>query len=488
MDSIDSDLHTEAIRLTRSPRRGDLVIPLLTVLVDAFAIQLSFLLSYWLRFHSSVFSLFGFGPADVPPIAGYWKGSFVVTLVWLMLFHARKMYRARRSVSLIEELLNVIRIGSIGMLIVMSAAFFYRDFSYSRIVFGLIWVSAISTIFLGRAVVASVERKLHRRGFNLKSAVIIGGESLANEIVTRLNGHPSFGFKMIAYFADNPAHEELALSTLHYGGPITGSAEFVRQENIETVFIALRSKDQPKLFELISDCEGINVEFMMIPDVLDILTSQVTLRELEGIPLLTLKRNPLTFWGRTTKRAMDILLSAFLLVTLSPVLLVVALLVKLSSKGPVLFKQVRVGIDGVQFTMAKFRSMRLDAEAATGPVWAKERDPRRTPIGIFLRKFSLDELPQLLNVLKGEMSLVGPRPERPMFVDQFKRLVPKYLDRHRVKTGMTGWAQVNGLRGDTSLERRIKFDLYYIENWSIGFDIRILLMTVRAALRVKEVH
>jgi len=467
-------------------RPGDLLIPFLAVVCDAIAIEFSFLFSYWLRFHSSLFESLGFAHVPAPPIEGYWLGSLAVVVVWLILLNARKMYGARRSVSLIDELMNIVKVGSVGMLIVMSAAFFYRDFSYSRIVFGLIWMSSITGIFIGRMFVLSLERRLYRQGKNLRQAIVIGSDSLANEVYRRLNAHPSFGFTIVGYFADAKAPTEAGLSATPHLGSVPAASDYIRRQGIELVFIALRSKDHPRLFELISECEGVNVEFMMVPDVLEILTSQVKLRELEGVPFLTLKSIPLSMWGRISKRAMDVLVASALVAVLSPLLLVIMILIRLTSRGPMFYKQERVGIDGQKFTMLKFRSMKTAAEAESGPVWAKGDDPRRTPIGVFLRKTSLDELPQLFNVLKGDMSLVGPRPERPYFVDQFKHLVPKYLDRHRVKTGITGWAQVNGLRGDTSLEERIRYDLYYIENWSLAFDIKILLMTIKAALKVHE--
>jgi exopolysaccharide biosynthesis polyprenyl glycosylphosphotransferase len=227
---------------------------------------------------------------------------------------------------------------------------------------------------------------------------------------------------------------------------------------------------------------------MMVPDLLQVLASQVRLTELEGIPFLEIKSLPFTPWGRITKRAFDLLVAAVSLAFLSPLLLFLAALVRVDSRGPALFRQQRVGLDGKPFTMYKFRTMiaeadRMDAQAGLGI----RNDPRRTRVGAILRKTSLDELPQLFNVLRGEMSLVGPRPERVRYVEQFGANVPKYLDRHRVKTGVTGWAQVNGLRGNTSIEERVKYDLYYIENWSLVFDIKILLRTIRAALSFKDV-
>ncbi len=469
-------------------RRGDFLIPFLTVLSDAIAIEFAFLFSYWLRFQSPLVNYLGVKEMGGPPFSGYLFGSFFIAFVWLLLFQARQMYGVRRSVTLSDELLNIVKVVSWGMLIVMSAAFFYREFSYSRIVFGFLWVASIAFVFLGRTALHSLERRFYRKGRHLKHAIIVGSDTLANQVFVELNRHPSFGFNILGYFADAPADKELNLNNASHLGPLSETATFIRENNLELVFIALQSKDHHRLFEIISESEGVNVEFMMVPDVLDILTSDVKVKELQGIPFLTIKSVPITIWGRITKRTFDLVVSAALLFAFSPIWLLLALAVKLSSRGPVFFKQERLGMDGRKFTMFKFRSMRIDAEVQTGPVWTAKDDPRRTPIGVLLRKTSMDEIPQLINVLKGEMSLVGPRPERPYFVEQFKHLVPKYLDRHRVKTGMTGWAQVNGFRGDTSLEDRIKYDLYYIENWSLAFDIKILLRTIRAALLFKEVH
>ena len=469
-------------------RRGDLLIPFLTVVFDSLAIEIAFLFSYWLRFRSTFFESLGFVHGDSPPIEGYLIGSFFVIIVWLMLFDARRMYGARRSVNLSDELVNVVKVVSLGMLVVMSAAFFYRDFSYSRVVFGLLWVTSITSIFLGRAAVQAFERRLYRKGRHLQHAIIIGSDSPANQVYARLNGHASFGFFIVGYFADAPAHEELTLSKAPYLGTISDASSYIQRHRIELAFIALRSQDHPSLFELISECEGVNIEFMMVPDVLEILTSQMKVRELEGIPFLRIKGIPFTTWGRISKRAFDIVVSGLILLLLSPVWLLIALLIRFDSKGPGFFKQERIGLDGEGFTMYKFRSMNAGAEQFDDRARLGIRnDPRRTRMGTFLRKTSLDELPQLYNVIRGEMSLVGPRPERTRFVEEFREVVPKYLDRHRVKTGVTGWAQVNGLRGDTSIEERIKYDLYYIENWSLTFDIKILLRTLRASLTFKDV-
>ncbi len=479
---------TAPIPVPDRSRKGDLLIPLLRVACDAVAVEASLLFSYWLRFQSPLFASFGLEPVEPPSFDTYLGSSAVMLVAWLLIFSSAKAYRSRRQISLSDELIAIARGATIGMLIIMSAAFLYRGFSFSRTVFVLIWVTSIAFVFAARVLVASVERKMHRRGLSLRRAVIVGNDALANDVYTRLHRHPSFGFDIVGYFADAPCDPSLKLSSLAYRGPITGAAEQFRAESVELVFTALRAAEHQRLFDLVSDCEGLDIQFMMVPDVMEVLTSNVQMAEYDGLPFLALKRNPLTGWGRIAKRMMDLLFSAALLLALSPLLLLIAILVRATSRGPVFYRQERVGIDGIPFLMLKFRSMRMNAESETGPIWATKGDARRTAIGTLLRKTSLDELPQLFNVLRGEMSLVGPRPERPYFVERFKEMVPKYLDRHRVKTGMTGWAQVNGLRGDTSIEERIKYDLYYIENWSLAFDIKILLRTIRAALSIKEAH
>lgn len=462
-------------------------VPVLAACSDALAIASAFILAYWIRFHTSFFGSFGFLMEEAPPFSAYLLGSVFVIFVWLAIFRSRRMYRARRNANLSDEVFNIIRVVSFGMLIVMSAAFFYRAFSYSRIVFGMVWAFSIIGITLGRMVIQWAERRSYRKGRHLQRAVIIGNGDLADEVYRRLHRHGSFGFDIAGYFADAPAGTGSALAAAPCLGTVADAPGFIRENGIRLAFIALTSRDQPRLFTLISECEGVNIEFMLVPDMLDVLTSQVRVRDLEGIPFLRVKTIPLGAFGQVVKRLFDIVVAGSILIVLSPLIALIALAVRLTSPGPVLFRQQRVGLDGTEFAMLKFRSMvpgaeHFDAQAGLGI----RNDPRRTPIGKVLRRFSLDELPQLWNVVRGDMSLVGPRPERTHIVREFGQIVPRYLDRHRVKTGVTGWAQVNGLRGDTSIEERIKYDLYYIENWSIAFDIRILLRTLRAALTFKE--
>jgi exopolysaccharide biosynthesis polyprenyl glycosylphosphotransferase len=472
-----------------NPRRNDFLIPTLAVIFDSAAIELSFLFSYWLRFETTFLNFLPL-TEDIPPLKAYIYGSFVIIPIWLMISNSQNMYGARRNVALTDELFSIVKIVTIGMLVVMSTAFFYRAFSYSRVVFGVLWFSSIVTIFTSRFILLQIEKALYAKGRELRNAVIIGCNDTANQIFKSLHNHPLLGYRLIGYFSDTPCSHLLPLTEAKHLGTLPQAPDKLVEERIELALISLENGEHPQLYKLLQECEGVNIEFLMVPDILEIMASptKIEMREIEGLPFIRIKGVPMTTWGRITKRIFDLFVSIILIILFSPLLILISLLIKLGSKGPVFYMQKRVGLDGKQFDMIKFRSMKVEAEQHTGPTWAKEEDPRRTKIGVFFRKTSLDELPQLFNVIKGDMSLVGPRPERPYFVEQFKTLVPKYLDRHRVKTGMTGWAQVNGLRGNTSLEERIKYDIYYIENWSLGFDIKILVKTLKVFLLIKDVH
>jgi exopolysaccharide biosynthesis polyprenyl glycosylphosphotransferase len=465
-------------------RRNDILIPACTVLSDIIAIEAAFLVSYYLRFQTSFLRFLPLTEA-VPPLQAYVVGSLVVIPVWVLLFNSRKMYGARRNVAPVDDLLAIFRTVTLGMMIILTAAFFERSFSYSRVVFVLLWATAILILFGGRMVIGVLERWLYRRGRELRNAVIVGSAEIANQVFTALGVHPLLGYRIVGYLSVEPCAEGSPLAAAAYLGRLEEIAGIVQRERIELVLVALGSGQQQHLPMVVQECEGINIEFMLVPDFIHTMSSPMRVTEIGGIPFVRLKGVPMTSWGRLIKRSFDVIVSLLLLLILSPFLLCIASLIRLGSRGPIFYTQTRIGIDGRKFEMIKFRSMVQDAEKASGPVWAGGDDPRQTAVGRFLRRTSLDELPQLFNVLRGDMSLVGPRPERPYFVEKFSQenagesiRVPKYLDRHRLRTGMTGWAQVNGLRGKTSIEERIKYDLYYIENWSFGFDLKILLRTV----------
>jgi len=464
--------------MTRTEEKNGLFIPFLQVVTDIIGIECSFLLSYWLRFYSPLTKL-------IPVVKGfpsfkiYFLSSWAVVFIWLIIFKMLGFYGARRNVNKIDEFYRITKGVTLGMLVVTSATFYYRDFSYSRLVFIMIWGFSILLITFFRSLLISYEKHLHRKGKGLLNAAIVGSSRWSSNIFEKVNRHPGLGLKIAGYVGEN----KFLSKKLTCLGNFAQIAEIARKNKIDVFFLALDEKENSQLISLLNKCTGLNIEFYLVPDLLDMVTSRLRVENLEGLPVLKIKDVAIAGWNSVFKRIFDLTISFTVLMILWPLWIIIAVAVKMDSKGSVFYKQRRVGLDGKEFNLIKFRTMFMDAEKKTGPVWAKRKDPRVTRIGRILRRTSLDELPQLINVLKGEMSLVGPRPERPHFVEQFKEKVPKYLERHRVKSGMTGWAQVNGLRGNVPIEERTKYDIYYVENWSLFFDIKIILMTIWAVIK-----
>jgi len=461
-------------------RRQDLLIPLLTVISDAIAIEASFLFSYWLRFFSTLTQYIPIS-YGLPPLEAYIKSSLVVIPVWCWLFQTRHLYVPRRITSFSDEFFAVVRLVVLGMLVVMAGAFFYRAFSYSRIVFWILGISAVIFISVGRFILMKFEQFWYAHGHDLKRVLIVGTSPVASKIFHSLTTHHSLGYEVLGYCSAQ-GNIENEMKDVPYIGTASSVPDLIKEQKVDVILIALNETEYSHLYNLVSDCQGLNVEMMMVPDILELMTSQVKIKHIEGIPFLGIKSPTLSTWNFIVKRAFDLIFASLTLLLASPIFLLIAILIKLDSKGQIFYLQERVGLDGEVFKVIKFRSMRTDAEQSTGPVWSQKDDSRATKLGRFLRRFSLDELPQLLNVIKGDMSLVGPRPERPHFVEQFKKQVPRYLERHRAKTGITGWAQVNGLRGNASIVERTKYDTYYIEHWSLVFDLKIILKTIHAVL------
>jgi exopolysaccharide biosynthesis polyprenyl glycosylphosphotransferase len=463
--------------------KKDIFIPFLLILADIIGIELSFIFSYWIRFYSPLKNNFEF-VSSIPPLFPYIYGSLFIIPIWLILFNIRKMYSSGRILSISEEFIPVIKVVTTGMFVLLSVAFFYRDFSYSRIVFVLIFFNSIVFILICRGIVLKIEKFIYKRGMQLKNVLIIGANQNARKIYIDLLKSKDYGLNLTGYCSD----EKIENSDFKHLGQINELRKIILEKNIEIVMAALSTNDHNLLFSLIEQCEGLNIEFMFMPDILELMNNRIRVKVIKGIPFLRLKGIPISGWNRLLKRSFDLVFSILFLVFSLPVSLFISLLIKLESRGPLFYSQERVGLEGIIFKLIKFRSMRIDSEDRSGPVWAKENDARTTKIGKFIRKYSIDEIPQFINVLKGDMSVVGPRPERPFFVEQFKEKIPKYLERHRVKTGLTGWAQVNGLRGNTPLDERIRFDIYYIENWSLLLDIMIIIKTFREVFFSKNAY
>jgi exopolysaccharide biosynthesis polyprenyl glycosylphosphotransferase len=318
----------------------------------------------------------------------------------------------------------------------------------------------------------------------IQKIILVGSSDIIPHFIAQFNRDVHHYLQISGYCSDR----EVSQVNIPFLGITRELDTIIQTVKPEGILLAFNAHDHDKILDILSTLEGKNIEILFVPDIFDMITSHTGILEISGMPVYRLKSTPLSGWQGLTKRVFDFMVSVIGLFLLSPLFLIIAVLVKLGSKGPVFYKQNRIGLDGREFNMLKFRSMIGEAEKNTGPVWAKKNDPRVTTIGRFLRRTSLDELPQLINVLKGEMSLVGPRPERKKFVYEFQQYIPKYTERHRVRSGVTGWAQVNGLRGQSPIEKRTQYDVYYIENWSLWFDIKIILMTFMAIIRGENAY
>ena len=361
----------------------------------------------------------------------------------------------------------------------------YRALEPPRLMLVYWALLSIGLVWLTRVVLDALLREAHRRGRDLERVLIVGDGEQAQVVEAKIQSAPELGYR-VAGFIGNGSANAMVQPVL---GGLADIPDIVRDHAVGEVIIAWAGISHHQLVDIVTGCTRQRVDIKIFPDIFDLMAREVETSELTGLPLMRVRDVALRGWMRFLKRALDVGVSWSLLVLLSPWLLFMALLVKLTSpRGPVLHVQERVGLDGRPFFMLKFRSMRPDAEAESGPVWTVPNDPRRTRLGATIRRFSLDEFPQLVNVLVGEMSLVGPRPERPEFVAQYANLVPRYRERHMEKAGMTGWAQVNGLRGMTSIVERTEYDLFYVETWSLAFDIKILLKTLAAVIRDRNAY
>jgi Undecaprenyl-phosphate glucose phosphotransferase len=450
----------------------------LTLAADLLLIAACWVLAYALRFHV-------FPTGDTPPFRGYALQLVPILLVWGFAFHAFDLYRPNRLGSRVSEWFDVAKASTLGALVLVAImTFAFRDHQYSRLVIVLFWAVSIVAVSFSRAVFREALRFARRHGFNQRYAIVVGGGEPAAEVLRVLRRRPDVGIRVLGMLSDK---QEVPDNVRWLGGIEDVRAVLDRQQ-VDIVFIALPHADYSRITAVLHGIGDDPLAIHLIPDVFGLASLRGGVEEFEMVPFIHLRESPLYGWNRVLKRGFDLAGGALALALAAPVMLAIVVALKLTSPGPVLYRQERMGVDGRRFHMLKFRTMRVDAEAATGPVWARPDDPRRTWLGGFLRRWSLDELPQLFNVLRGEMSLVGPRPERPSFVEEFRRRVPGYMLRHKVKAGITGWAQINGWRGNTSIERRIECDLYYIERWSLGFDLKILIQTFWYGFRNRNAY
>ena len=416
------------------------------------------------------------GGHDRIGILYYLRLMVLVIPFYFLIYQYFGLHDSFRSKGLVSEVGKIVQANVLGTVFIFVLVFFLKEVNISRMVIALF--AAFNTLFssVERFAIRKILRRLREKGYNLKRLLIVGWNEASGEFYDKILLNRSLGYDVCGYLSNQP--ESTGRRTLPYRGTFQDLASLLEEKEIDEVVISLDYDEFPALEEIIDTCEKEGVKSSLLPFYTKYLPTRPYIDVVEGLPLINLRRVPIdNLVNGFLKRSFDILVSFVGLVLLSPVLLVVAIGVKCSSPGPVIYQQTRIGRRKKEFTMYKFRSMSLENNADM-TTWGTRQDHRRTGFGAFLRKYSIDELPQLGNVLKGDMSLVGPRPERPFFVEKFREEIPLYMMKHLVRPGITGWAQVNGWRGDTSIEERIKCDIYYIENWTFLFDIKILFLTI----------
>lgn len=439
----------------------------LHVLTDGLIVFGSMPLAFWLRFY-----ILPGGIISVP-LEDYTLLSVILTITHLFSYAALGMYHSNRKTRLETRISRIWLAGALNMVGLLSILFVQKDIHFSRWTLAVFFLLSCVALTLKRIVMRLLLQNLRRKGYNLKHVILIGSDDMGHRYLDEIRKDPSLGFRVIGYIS---SHEEHDLDA-PYLGNFDALEALLDQHKPDEVISAIEMQDFHRTPQIIEACEKTGTKLSIIPFYAQYIHSARQFDEFNGIPLMNIRHIPLDNWANAfAKRTIDIVGSALLLIVTSPIMLICAIGVKLSSPGPIIFRQERIGRNKKPFHMYKFRSMRVNDSETTG--WSSNTDSRKTKFGSFIRKFSLDEFPQFFNVLKGDMSLVGPRPEVPHYVEKFKENVPLYMVKHQVRPGITGWAQVNDFRGDTSIQGRVEHDIYYIEHWSLLFDLKILWMTV----------
>jgi len=443
------------------------------VAVDLTATYLALLLAWYLRFTAEVLPV----TKGIPPFGPYLALFPIITLVWPVVFYFRGLLEGRPQRSRVEEAFAVLVAVVLAVLVLNAGLAFYREFSYSRLALGLFAVLDVVLVTAGRWLLWGLLARVRRRERHRRRALIAGAGELGRLVAERLAGHRELGLDVVGFLDDDPGKTGTRIGEVPVLGTLEDVERLAPEFGVDLLYVALPINAQHKTVRLLKRAEPLLLDVRVVPDLLQYYALRAGVEDLDGLPVINLSQIPLAGWNTLLKRTMDFVVGGLLLLVLLPLLAVIALLIFLEDRGPVFYRQLRMGLDGKPFMIWKFRTMIPDAEAESGPRFAVPGDPRATRIGGWLRRLSLDEFPQLLNVLAGDMSLVGPRPERPEFVARFRERYPEYMSRHRVRAGMTGWAQVHDLRGNSSMRRRIAHDLYYIDNWSLALDVKILWLT-----------
>lgn len=448
----------------------------LHVVLDAVIVAVSYMLAWYLKF-ASPFSDSdpGVGALDMRT---YFGMMYVIVPGYLILYYSFNLYTPKRATVHKYEIINIFQANTVGMVLLMAGWYLIAQIHFSRTMMAMFYVINIVLTTLGRSLIRMLLQYFREKGYNLKYILLVGYSRAAEEYIKRINANPQWGYVVRGILDDM-----VPSGTLYKGVKVLGRIEnllyILPQNKLDEIAITLSLKDYDNLEHIVDLCEKSGVHTKFIPDYNSLFPSRPYTEDLMGLPVINIRYVPLTnTLNWCAKRVMDILVSLVGIVVSLPVMLIAAIAIKCTSRGPVVFKQERIGLHNKPFRMYKFRTMEVQKPSQEVKGWTTKDDPRVTKVGRFLRRTSIDELPQLFNILKGDMSVVGPRPERPQFVEQFKEEIPRYMVKHQVRPGLTGWAQINGYRGDTSIKRRIEYDIFYIENWTMSFDIKIMFLTI----------
>lgn len=497
----------DTIDKIKGRKRRSVIEATILIVTDILVLQIAFLTTYWLRFYSGIWLV----PLGIPPLGMYLGAGAVVSIVFFTIFYVMGLYSGKRSRSFEDDLINLFKGVVLGSLLVLALAFFLRGLTFSRSFFGLFFLSTYFFLILGRIIDRFILKSIRKKGYASTRTLLIGLSPMRNRMLRMTADLPGLTFQPVGWLSipddPDPSGQESAggiessvldASKRRHGasslpgipclGNISDAPAIVKKYGIDLVVLTVPFGQVPLIKEISKQLGGLPVDIQFVPDLLALQTSRMRLEKIGDIPFISVREEALSGADRIVKRTFDLVASIAGLLVIWPALLVIGLLVKFTSPGGMFYFQERIGLEGETFSIIKFRTMRQDAEDGGRAQIATENDDRTTPIGKFLRKYSLDEFPQLWNVIRGEMSLVGPRPEREVFVNKYRNQYDRYFERHNVKCGLTGWAQVHGWRGDTPIEGRTMYDLHYVENWSLARDVKILLMTIRHVINAENAY
>ena len=445
---------------------------ILFVLCDAIFISLSWITALLLSI-----------PGRENNFWGYTCNVILFLPVFLSIFYWHGLYRPMRLAKGEEEVFEIVKAVSLSLLLVLAGLYFMGKPYLPELAFVYFWLLCVTVVVFSRIVIRTILKQLRKKGFNLRHILIVGAGELGRRVAENIGGHPELGLNIVGFVSTQDSEAGKSIQGIPVLGEYKDLTQIAKRRAVDQIIFALPMKEEnvlQALSEMVGE-ETADIKIALEPN--KIFPFKKGSDELNDLVIVDTKKSPLYGWKSICKRILDVIVSLSMLISFSPLLLFIALIIKCTSRGPVLYRQKRISLNETSFELTKFRTMVANAENPSCPMWTNNADKRRTWIGKILRRFSLDEFPQFLNVLRGEMSVVGPRPERQVFAEQFSRRIPKYILRHTIKPGMTGWAQVHGWRGDTSIDKRVEYDLYYIENWSLWLDIKIILLTIPAIIR-----